>query len=206
MPGSTDPGAHKKARSLPGGRSDRTLAVPLIALVTSLELGWVALAWLTYRSGDDGWGLGGLMTMVVTVLIAIGAIMAAVAVVGLVRDRLWGLLVGLIWAIAVIAFAGYMVVATIAVGPGLADPSGGISPAARSVPLVFGIATAASIAVFILLARDRPAAGSQPPHGEASPPPMGDQPARPRQVWPSSRRSARRWRRPPPGSSLRGPT
>ena len=41
MPGSADPRSPTKGRSLFAGMPDRQLAVPLIALVVTVELGWV---------------------------------------------------------------------------------------------------------------------------------------------------------------------
>jgi len=133
----------------------------------------------------------------VAVPIAIGAAVAAVAVIGLVRDRLWGLVVGLIWATLEAAFAAYMVVLTLFMLAESREPSG-VAQAARSVPLVFGIATAASIAVLVILIRDRPASVPRSPRHEASPPvPIDGDHARPRQMRPSTPRSPHRRSHPP---------
>jgi hypothetical protein len=194
MPGSADPRSQTKGRSLFAGMPDRQLAVPLIALVVTVELGWVVLTpWPTPEEGSCFLCAASLWPIVVALPVAIGALVGAVAATGLAQDRLWGLVVGLNWAAFGTMFAALVALWTLAV----LEASGSI---------VFGIAVVASIAVLILLVRDRRALGPLPALPEASPQaPIGDDHTRPTQVWPASRRSSRRRRRPPPTAGMGGP-
>jgi len=204
MPGSADPRSQTKGRSLFAGMPDRQLAVPLIALVVTVELGWVMLTpWPTPQEAEGDAGLTAFLWPIVVALpVAIGALVGAVAVTGLARGRLWGLAVGLIWAAFGTVFAA-LVALTMLTGP---EPSASEAVARRTAPIVFGIATVASIAVLILLVRDRRASSRLPPLPEPSQQaPIGDDHTRPRQVWPSSRRSSRGRRRPPPTAGMGGP-
>jgi hypothetical protein len=202
MPGSADPRSRTKGRSLFGGMSDRQLAAPLIALVMTLEVGWLVLT--APDSGDDSAEAmaAGYWAMLFPVPIAMGTVVAAAAVLGLARDRLWGLMAGFAWAVLWIIFSGFVFVALLQVS----NPTENLARAMRSGPFLFGLATVASIAVLVLLVRDRRAPDRPSPPPEASPQrPIDDDHPRPRQVWPSSRRSSRRRRRPPPTAGTGGP-
>jgi hypothetical protein len=202
MPGSTDPRSQTKGRSLFARMPDRQLGVPLIVLVVTIELGWVVWTWPKYQEGGGDALAAFLWPIVFALPVAIGALVGAVAVTGLARGRLWGLAVGLIWAAFEAASGALVALGTLT---GL-EPSGSEALARRTAPIVFGIATVVSIAVLVLLVRDRRASGRLPPLLEASPEaPIGDDHTRPRQVWPSSRRSSRRRRRPPPTAGMGGP-
>ena len=205
MPGSTDPRSQAKGRSLFAGMSDRELAVPLIVLVVAVELGWVVLTWPQSPSGDVLFDALVLFAWAImyALPIAIGALVAAVAVAGLARGRRWGHPAGLLWATVGTLYAAWLGLAMLFTR---GEPSGSEALGRRTAPIVFGIAAVASIAVFILLVRDRRALGRPSPPHEASPQvTIGEELSRPKQAWPSSRRSPRRRRRPPPTAGNGGP-
>jgi len=193
MSGSADPRSQTKGRSLFAGMSDRQLAVPLIALVMTLEFGWLVLT-APYSSGGTAEAMAaGYWALVFPAPIAIGTLVAAAAGLGLARDRLWGLMAGFLWAVGGIIFSGFVFVALLLPN----NPTENVALGARSGPVVFGLATVASIAVLVLLVRDRSAPDRPSPLNEPSlQVPIDNDESHPRQVWPSSRRSDRRRRHP----------
>ena len=198
MLGSTDPRLQKPVRSLLGRPSDRELAVPLIVLIMTLELGWIVFTWPFNRSSEYDW-MAGIWMILFGVPVGIGALGAAIAVHGLARDRPWGRMAGLIWAAFGTAFAGFVTVAMLTLNENANEPTSRIlAPSVRSGRVAFGLATVASIAVLILLVRDRGARDRPSLLNEPSPQvPIDDDESYPGLVWPSSRRSNRRRRRPP---------
>jgi MFS family permease len=206
MLGSTDPRLQNQARSLFGRPSDRELAVPLIVLVMTLELGWIVFTWPFYSSSEYDW-VAGIWMILFGLPIGIGALGAAIAVPELARDRLRGRMAGLIWAAFGAAFAGFVTVAMLTLNENANEPTSRLlAPAVRSARVAFGLATVGSIAVLILLVRDRGARDRPSLLNELSPQvPIDDDESHPRQVWPSSRRSNRRRRRPPRTAGPKSP-
>jgi hypothetical protein len=205
MPGSAGTRSQTRGRSLFARMPDRQLAVPLIVLVVTIQLGWVVLTWPRHQADGSDALAAFLWPIVFVVPVVIGALVAAVALAGLARDSLWGLAAGLIWAAFGTVFAAWMTVTMLA-NARYVESGSSEALARRTAPIVFGIATVASVAVLILLVRDHRASGRRPRLPEVSPrTPIGDDHTRPRQVWPSSRRSPRRRRRPPPTAGNDGP-